>query len=121
MPPRHQKLCESASRAVRQCHLRHGIQGEDCVREELLEKRCFAENLCRHEARLFYYEPLQVGPNSSVTSCSTLVEAFAFPENEMLIPDDITTIDPKQRAECRAIVHDLAKCLSKYKVGSGQR
>jgi len=93
----------------------HGIQNEECVREELTEKRCFAELLCKREAMNFYREPLprkrQGGPKGS---CSALVEKFAFPENELALPD---TVQKSEREHCRGIVHDLAKCLSKHGVG----
>mmetsp|Transcript_50811 Transcript_50811/g.108274 ORF Transcript_50811/g.108274 Transcript_50811/m.108274 type:complete len:97 (+) Transcript_50811:132-422(+) len=85
------------------------------VREELAEKRCYAESLCRREATKFYREPLRQeqggGPRGS---CSALVERFAFPENELVLPDVVRKSD---RDRCRGIVHELAKCLSKHKVG----
>ena len=113
LPPMSQHPCEAPSAAVQLCHLCHGIQGEECVREELREKRCLAELLCRQEARRFYYDPIRRGGGSEA-SCSTLVESFAFEENEGLLPDNVGG-DDKQH--CRAIVHELAKCLSRYRVG----
>ncbi|KAL9184014.1 hypothetical protein ACHAXT_002100 [Thalassiosira profunda] len=95
-----------------ECHLAHGIQNEDCVREELAEKRCFAELLCPKEARRFYREPLRRGQGTG--SCSSLVELFAFPENELALPDVVRKGD---REHCRAVVHALAQCLSKRRVG----
>ena len=114
----HAHPCEGPSAAVRLCHLHHGLQGEDCVREELAEKRCYAELLCRQEARRFYYDPLRRrdgGGGESRASCSTLVERFAFPENEGLLPDGVGGAE--DRRHCRTIVHELAQCLSKYRVG----
>mmetsp|Transcript_44582 Transcript_44582/g.135920 ORF Transcript_44582/g.135920 Transcript_44582/m.135920 type:complete len:139 (-) Transcript_44582:521-937(-) len=131
----HEHPCDPASRAVRRCHSTYGIQGEDCVREELSEKRCYAELLCRPEAHAFYYEPVRRGgPRrgfggggggaatgaASTTTCSTLVEAFAFPENELNIPEDIGR---EERKSCRRVVHDLAACLARRRgtvVGSGR-
>lgn len=46
-------------------------------------------------------------------SCNTLVESFAFPEQ--MLPDVIQKSD---RDYCRKVVHKLAKCLSKHKVGN---
>mmetsp|Transcript_16540 Transcript_16540/g.36003 ORF Transcript_16540/g.36003 Transcript_16540/m.36003 type:complete len:118 (-) Transcript_16540:1823-2176(-) len=108
--------CERVSFARTQCHAFYGIQNEECVREELTEKRCYAELLCRREAVRFYYEPLRRprGGGDSAASCSTLVEIFAFPENKDRLPDNV---DNKDRKHCRGIVHELAKCLSKHKVG----
>ena len=54
-PPHTFKL---ASLQSKQCHMTHGIQNEECVREELTEKKCLAELLCKREALKFYYEPL---------------------------------------------------------------
>ena len=110
--------CEGPSAARQLCHMHHGIQGEECVREELLEKRCFAEWLCRQEVRRFYYDPMRrgrgTGASEAAASCSTLVEKFAFEENEGLLPDDVGGDD---RKHCRRVAHELAKCLSKYRVG----
>lgn len=114
----HHHPCEGPSAAVRLCHLHHGIQGEDCVREELAEKRCYAKLMCRQEARRFYYDPLRRGGGggeAASASCSALVERFAFPENEARLPDGVGGAE--DRRHCRTIVHELAQCLSKYRVG----
>ena len=103
--------CEVTSLAVRQCHANHGIQGEDCVREELTEKRCYAELLCRREAARFYYDPIAIS-NTGRATCSTLLEQFAFPENDLLLPAEGVRED--QRKQCRQVVHDLATCMSKH-------
>lgn len=116
--------CKLSSLKRQVCHNTHGIQNEECIREELIEKRCYAELLCRREANKFYNEPLprhrrrnqmMIGSASSKGSCSALVELFAFPENELILPD---LIDKEDRKHCRKIVHELSKCLSKHKVGS---
>jgi hypothetical protein len=78
--------------------MHHGIQNEECIREELSEKRCFAELLCQREAINFY----------------ALVEKFAFPENELVLPDIISN---EEREYCRQSVYDLARCLSKHGIG----
>jgi len=46
----------------------------------------------------------------SKVSCSMVVEVFAKPENEMMIPEGITKDD---RRLCKKITHELATCLSK--------
>eukprot|EP00579_Thalassiosira_antarctica_P001681 CAMPEP_0201870948 /NCGR_PEP_ID=MMETSP0902-20130614/3962_1 /ASSEMBLY_ACC=CAM_ASM_000551 /TAXON_ID=420261 /ORGANISM="Thalassiosira antarctica, Strain CCMP982" /LENGTH=104 /DNA_ID=CAMNT_0048396759 /DNA_START=107 /DNA_END=421 /DNA_ORIENTATION=- len=96
-----------------ECQMTHGIQGEECLREELGEKRCFAELLCKREAMKFYHEPLR-GKGGPRGSCSALVERFAFPENELVLPDVVQKSD---RDHCRGIVYELGKCLSKHKLG----
>jgi hypothetical protein len=114
--------CHEFSRSVIECVSNHGIEGEDCVRQELLEKKCHAELLCRPEAKRFYRDPaVKVRPwttrgsSEHRPSCSTLLEVFAFPENEMQIS---SPMGKAERAECRRIVHDLAKCMSRHRVAS---
>ena len=92
--------------------MQHGIQNEDCVREELTEKRCLAELRCQREAAAFYHRTIK--KNSSRWSCSALVEKFAFPENEMMLPDNIAREDKEY---CRRVVYELARCLSKHGIG----
>lgn len=133
----HRHPCDEFTRVVQRCHKQYGKLGEDCVREELLQKQCFAQLHCKHEARRFYDEKktpqtnvgakwstfLPTGTSGgsgdnavssrSKISCATLVEAFAKPENELLIPEGITKED---RVYCRKIVHELATCLSKKRL-----
>eukprot|EP01083_Nonionella_stella_P032946 90186_1 len=138
---RHRHPCDEVTRKVIKCHRKYGKEGEDCVREELSQKKCFAQLLCRREAHRFYDErsiPMRgggakwgsflgnnggggdngPGSNSSRTdkvSCATLLETFAKPENELLIPEGIGKDD---RIHCRKIAHELATCLSKKRRGS---
>eukprot|EP00956_Cyclotella_meneghiniana_P014951 scaffold22649_cov66-Cyclotella_meneghiniana.AAC.5 len=56
----------------------------------------------------FYFEPIRK-QGGQKGSCSDLVELFAFPENELSLPDSVKKSD---RQHCRRIVHDLSKCLS---------
>mmetsp|Transcript_28313 Transcript_28313/g.63842 ORF Transcript_28313/g.63842 Transcript_28313/m.63842 type:complete len:112 (-) Transcript_28313:15-350(-) len=107
-----EKICSSATMKRRKCHMQHGIQDESCVQEELLEKKCFAETLCVKEAIEFYHQPMRKDADVKA-SCNTLVESFAFPEQ--MLPDVIQKSD---RDYCRKVVHKLAKCLSKHKVGN---
>ena len=53
--------CSFESSKREECHSIHGKQGEDCVREELTEKRCLAELFCPQQATKFYREPLRRG------------------------------------------------------------
>ena len=135
-PLDHRHPCDNFTRAVNKCHRKYGKQGEECVREELSQKHCYAQLLCRNEARRFYDEKSvpqsrNMGvkwktflhtTNESINhtnvqskvSCANLVEVFAKPENELLIPEGITKDD---RVYCRKIVHELATCLSKKRKG----
>ena len=129
----HRHPCEAFDKSVRSCHRRFGKLGEECVREELAQKKCYARLLCRNEANRFYHEQ-KIPQNYSAingkwktflnsndsndgtnnrhgkVSCATLVEVFAMPENELLIPEGIQKSD---RVYCREITHALATCLSK--------
>ena len=42
------------------------------------------------------------------------MELFAFPENELALPD---VVQKRDREHCRAAAHALAQCLSKRRVG----
>lgn len=114
-------ICEQYTKIVKQCHREHGKDGEDCVRDELIEKKCFAQKLCKAEATSFYEEklvPLKNHMNGTTyapmkASCSTVVEVFAKPENELEIPEGLTKEDRKY---CRKITHELAKCLARKKI-----
>ena len=100
------------------------------MREELAQKKCFAQLLCRREAHKFYNEKVVPQSNGrwqlgmmgiekglegqmgqSKVSCSTIVEVFAKPENEMMIPEGSITKD--DRRLCKKITHELATCLAK--------
>lgn len=119
--------CADSTVKVLRCHREYGKLGEDCVREELEQKKCFAQLLCRKEARRFYDDKLvplsntswslistsgngEGARNTSKVSCSTTVEVFAKPENGMLMPESMSLED---RKFCRKITHELAKCLAK--------
>jgi hypothetical protein len=104
-PPR--RPCSLVSSKREKCHSLHGKRGEDCVREELSEKRCLAELFCHREATKFYREPIRRG----LGSCSALVERFAYPENELLLPEDISK---GERERCREVVHTLANCMQRH-------
>ena len=60
------------------------------------------------------YRPIfarrQGGPKGT---CSALVERFAFPENELALPE----VGKVDRDHCRGIVHELARCLARHGVG----
>ena len=134
--------CRLSSLKRQECHMNYGIQNEEwyvdlsmqfntmlmidvyqtysnishlftllSVREELIEKKCFAELLCKREATKFYHSAIR---KQTSATCSHLVEVFAFPENELMLPD---IIEKSDRKHCRSVVHELAKCLSKHRVG----
>mmetsp|Transcript_18117 Transcript_18117/g.28426 ORF Transcript_18117/g.28426 Transcript_18117/m.28426 type:complete len:125 (+) Transcript_18117:125-499(+) len=111
----HHHPCSNPTLQRQDCHMQHGIQNEECIREELTEKRCLAELHCQREAINFYHQSSRASKNRR-WSCSALVEKFAFPENEMVLPDN-ASIAKEDREHCRKVVYDLARCLSKHRIG----
>jgi hypothetical protein len=101
--------CAEVSLAMLKCHDIHGKSGEECVREELLFKRCHADLLCQPDAQRFYKD--RIRGSGSEASCSTLLERFAFQENELFLTSEL--VDSKHvKTECRKVARDLAKCMS---------
>ena len=119
--------CHDVTVALEECLSRNGsMNGEACIQEKLLRKECFAKLLCPNESRRFYVDKIARshsdsaggryggnGLNGGIVSCATIVQKFAFPENELLISHE-TSQDPTIRQTCRHIVHELSRCLSKH-------
>ena len=117
--------CHDVTVALEECLSRNGSSNsEACIQEKLLRKECFAKLLCPNESRRFYVDKIARshsaaggdGSNSlngGIVSCSTIVQKFAFPENELLISHE-TSQDPTIRQTCRLIVHELSRCLAKH-------
>jgi len=61
---------------------------------------------CLNNSNLLIFQGGQKG------TCSDLVELFAFPENELALPDIVQKSD---RQHCRKMVHELARCLSSHR------
>ena len=105
--------CRDLTVAVNMCHSKYGKASDNCMRDELLYKKCYAQHLCPPEAKKFYHEKIKTGnyKETQVASCSTLLERFAFEENEMMLSQEM--INSKDvKSNCRAIARDLAKCMS---------
>ena len=69
-----QHPCSQQTLQRQECHMHHGIQNEECIREELTEKRCLAELHCQREAANFYHRSSRA--SNRRWSCSALVERF---------------------------------------------
>jgi len=96
--------CRELSERRRECQRLYGKNGENCLREELAEKRCAAESVCSWEAKRFYVNKVQ-----KLGTCAEWAEAFAFPENAHLRE----SFTKSSAAQCRKVVQELAKCLQK--------
>lgn len=101
----YQTHCADVVRLRKECWERslQGIHGEECIREELKEKRCLATHLCPTNAKRFY--------QNNNGQCSLWAEAFAFGPNDV---QRAVSKDRTKMKKCRKIVMDLSKCMSKY-------
>lgn len=110
--------CKALTSKREKCHYLYGKLGEDCLIEELEEKRCVAFQHCARQAQA-YYGTL----NGKKALCGSWAEAFCF-GRELLIEDDLrdhhvraqetVNNNKKLKAECRSITLELAKCMSRY-------
>ena len=118
------EACELVISARKYCYESSGLHkgGEDCLIEELNEKRCLAFGLCPVEAQAYYGEAEGVKGKGM---CSLWAEAFAFTREDARGVDEITKeahkrgneiimADKRKGAACRERVHNLSKCLSKW-------
>jgi hypothetical protein len=130
--------CKIFSEQRFKCHAVYGKGGEDCLHQELSEKRCLSLYHCKQEAHDYYGEfPMTTTNNTTTTTdsesapialtnkalCASWAESFAYVDKEMEYgPDvanhhqqakDIVTKDRRLMRECREIVFALAQCLRK--------
>ena len=111
--------CHDESAALDECLSINGpLNSDACVQEKLTRKECLAKLFCPTEARQFYNSEVArssiTGFGGNIVSCSTIVQRFAFPENELLVSHEVSK-DKTIRQTCRRVVHDLSKCMSKHK------
>ena len=107
--------CVELTQAREACHGLYGKQGEDCLVQELLEKRCVATQVCPGQARAYYgADAAGKGP------CASMLESFAFSDPSRASGDVIAhhlrakeaaVENPKLRLRCRAIAHALTRCM----------
>jgi hypothetical protein len=128
-----------------QCHSIYGKLGEECLDEELTEKRCLSLHHCPQQAKEYYGPVPMVGKvvssSSSLSSdlqqqhppsymyekalCSSWAEAFAYDQeleygpriaNHHQDARRVVNADNQLRKQCRQIAFDLATCLRKRRV-----
>ena len=127
------EICGAFRRARVECWQRslHGKGGEECLQEELLEKRCLARQFCPSQAEKFYGARADSDEGSLVSSesssspsmrsklrngdCSLWAESFAFGPNDV---QQSISADRKKIAKCRKITQRLSNCLSKFSLQS---
>jgi hypothetical protein len=119
------QACEHESSARKYCYESSGKckGGEDCLIEELTEKRCLAFGLCPAEARAYYGEREGIAGKGL---CSLWAEAFAFTRDDARGVDEntreahtraseIIMADQRRKgAACRERAHNLTKCLANF-------
>lgn len=119
--------CQEFSDRRSRCHDIYGENGEECVHEQLKEKRCVSMKRCSREAIKYYGKDdiiNGVDNSSNIINkaiCASWAESFAYANKGMEHGDDVarhhqvarnTVVnDPKLRQECRQIAFDLAQCL----------
>ena len=119
-----QSPCHDVTVALEKCLSVNGpLNSEACIQEKLIRKECLAKLFCPNEARRFYRDEIARSPNAGAggnnfyggggVSCSTVLQRFAFPENELLVSHE-TSKDKMMRRACRSRVHDLSNCMSKH-------
>ena len=132
--------CEFYTERRARCHGVYGQnRGEECVHEDLTEKRCLSAQRCPKQALEYYgtSEGLDrssgdgalTGGMSDYTAhygyqkalCASWAESFAYADKELEHGEEvarhhrearrIVSNDSKLRKECRQIAWNLAECL----------
>lgn len=115
--------CAEYSERRRKCHSVYGKFGEECLGDELQEKRCLSLVHCHEKAKKYYGPEIQGLPKGL---CASWAESFAFAGKELEFGDDFVenhvraqhqvNENPRLKAECREIARDLARCLQSANV-----
>lgn len=123
--------CAYFSECRRKCHAVYGKLEEDCLPEELQEKRCLSIKHCPRDAQKYYGAAMEGLPKAL---CSSWAEAFAYGNTndrnkdgaseaavklrhgEKIVEHHLkaqkqVNASPNLKKECRQIARDLAKCL----------
>ena len=119
--------CAYYSEQRRRCHDVYGKFGEDCLAEELQEKRCLSIRHCPADAKKYYGTQMEGLPKAL---CSSWAESFAFANSgdgkELSLGEDFVEHHakaqryvnerPSVKQECRQIARDLARCLQRANI-----
>ena len=134
--------CDFLTERRANCHSVYGPnRGEECVHEDLTEKRCISAQRCPRQALEYYgLQDEEFGspsggdsafPETSHTSggnsayrkalCASWAESFAYADKELEYGEEIARHhrearrivmnDSKLRKECRQIAMNLAECM----------
>lgn len=122
------------------CHSVYGKQGEDCLHEELTEKRCLSLHHCPRQAKEYYGDAAMTTDTLVVSNdggsslpflvnkaiCASWAESFAYVDRELEFglevvdhhrdAKEIVSKDRALKRECRDVAFALAKCLQHKKL-----
>lgn len=112
--------CNELTERRRKCHQVYGKSGEDCLVDELEEKRCLSFQHCPKQATAYYGTV-----DGRKGLCASWAEAFCFADDRINLMNDkdvehhvkaqtIVNGNRDVKKECRSIAMDLAKCMKSY-------
>jgi hypothetical protein len=121
--------CQPFTDRREQCHSIYGNKGEECLNEELTEKRCLSLQHCPKQAKEYYGDVVMTGTSTTSSTpsylyhkglCASWAEHFAY-RDELQFgtkvvehhrnAQQIVNNDKKLKLECRAIAFQLAQCI----------
>ncbi|KAL3930955.1 MAG: hypothetical protein SGBAC_011537 [Bacillariaceae sp.] len=129
--------CKAFSEKRFKCHRVYGKMGEDCLNEELSEKRCLSLHHCPKQAKQYYGDSSMSlsqddgqAPShmSQKAICASWAEAFAYANTAKELEYGTVVIEHHEKAreivnkdkvlkrECRDIAFALAQCLRHKKL-----
>mmetsp|Transcript_26000 Transcript_26000/g.39360 ORF Transcript_26000/g.39360 Transcript_26000/m.39360 type:complete len:117 (+) Transcript_26000:30-380(+) len=108
--------CSTETSKRQKCHSLYGKLSEDCLIQELEEKRCLSFQICAQEARAYYGTP-----STTKSVCASWAEAFCFGNPALIMEEHVldqhlraseqVNRDKRLKANCRKVAMDLAKCM----------
>jgi hypothetical protein len=126
--------CDIFTERRTRCHGVYGPnRGEECLHEDLTEKRCISAQRCPKQALEYYgaYDASESAAFAGINQggetgyqkalCASWAESFAYADKELEHGEDvarhhrearrIVSNDSKLRKECRQFAWNLAECL----------
>lgn len=134
--------CEVFSDQRYKCHSVYGKGGEDCLHQELSEKRCLSLQHCPRQAHDYYGDfPMSTSTTTTTLTsehvssfpalvhkgmCASWAESFAYADKDLeygsnvadhhRLANEIVSQDRRLKQECRTIAFALAQCLRQQKL-----
>ena len=127
--------CKAFSERRFKCHSVYGKGGEDCLNEELTEKRCLSLYHCPNQAREYYGSAAMDLKSddgqapafmSNKALCASWAESFAYVDKALEYGENVAehhrdaqivvSKDKVLKRECRDIAFSLARCLRNKKL-----